>query len=112
MGFTRYWVRPAELETKQFSLFSKACQEACQEYRDVLFSPQFTDDEVSFDGFPGCEPFVIERISSNAVRENRWRENGIFEYCKTQRLPYDAAVARCLELLKEHFPEVEVPEPS
>lgn len=110
MGFTRYWVRPAELEAERFSAFSKACQEACQEYRDSIFDPRFTDDEVAFDGWPDCEPFVIERISGNAWRENRRRENGIFEYCKTQRLPYDAAVARCLELLKEHFPEVEVPE--
>jgi len=112
MGFTRYWVRPAELDARAFALFSRACQEACEHLADDLFLPRFTNDEVAFDGFPGCEPFVIERMSSNALRENRLRENGVFEYCKTQHLPYDRAVALCLDLLKQHFPAVEVPPPS
>lgn len=112
MGFTRYWVRPAELDPARFATFSSACQEACQQYREHLFSPRFTNEEIVFDGFPGCEPFILEKTSSNAFRETRRRENGIFEYCKTQQLPYDAAVAKCLELLKQYFPEAEVCEPS
>lgn len=112
MGFTRYWIRPEELDKEQFALFSKACEDACQELREVLFAPRFTEDEVAFDGFPNCEPFIIERVSSNAIRDSRIRENGILEYCKTQELPYDEAVKKCIELLNEYFPEVEMPEAS
>ncbi len=112
MGFTRYWVRPEELDAEIFSLFSSECDEACREFTDYLKDPMFNDVVVLFEGNPGCEPFIIERVSSHAKRENRRRENGIFEYCKTEHFPYDKAVAKCLELLKAHFLEVEIPEPS
>lgn len=112
MGFTRYWVRPAKLDAEKFSLFSKACQEVCQEYSGCIANAIFSDDVVMFDGSPNWEPFMIERVSSYVARENRHHEKGIFEFCKTAKLPYDEAVAKCIDLLKEHFPEVEVEEPS
>ena len=107
MGFTRYWYRPRELDAERFSAFADACKEACAELAGSLADAAFTAGEVCFEGIPGCETFLIERISTRGRAEEP-----VFEFCKTQRLPYDAAVERCLRILKEHFPEVEIPDPA
>ena len=107
MGFTRYWVRLRELDAERFGTFADACKEACAELAESLADAAFTEEEVRFEGSPGCETFPIERISTRGRAEDP-----VFEFCKTQRLPYDAAVERCLRILKEHFPEVEFPEPA
>jgi hypothetical protein len=107
MGFTRYWVRPSELDAERFRVFAKACEKACSARECNLVDTTFTADEVRFEGFPGCETFLIERVSTRGRAEER-----VFEFCKTQMRPYDAAAERCLQILKEHFPEVEIPEPS
>lgn len=107
MGFTRYWTRPKELDAERFALFSAACRDACADLAGSLIKAAFNRDEVCFEGNPGCEPFFLERVSSGRIREDR-----VSEYCKTQKLPYDEAVRRCVDLLKEHFPEVVVEDPS
>ncbi len=108
MGFTRYWHRPRELDAERFRAFADACQEACAELEGCFADPVFTADEVRFDGRPGCETFLVERIATCG----RGGEP-VFEFCKTQRLCYDTAVERCLRILQEHFPdEVEIPDPA
>ena len=107
MGFTRYWVRPRELDAERFRAFADACNETCAELSEVLADAAFTAEEVRFDGHPGCETFLIERISTRGRGEEP-----VFEFCKTQHLPYDAAVERCLRILKDHFSEVEIPDPA
>lgn len=107
MGYTRYWRRPQELDAERFSRFAAACEAACSELGDSLSGAEFSSEAVRFEGAPGCEPFIVERVSAGRVRDG-----GVSEFCKTQRMPYDAAVERCLVLLTEFFPEVEVPEPS
>ncbi len=107
MGFTRYWIRPKELDVERFAQFSAACQEVCKDFQDQLVDAVFNDTEVRFDATPGCETFFIERISTH-----RQREDGVFEFCKTRQLPYDTVVEQCLVLLKDHFPEVTIPDPS
>ncbi len=107
MGYTRYWYRPRELNAERFSAFVAACSEACAELAESAADVAFTEEEVRFEGSPGCETFLIERVSTGGRAEEP-----VFEFCKTQRLPYDAAVERCLQTLKEHFPEVEIPEPA
>jgi len=107
MGFTRYWTRPKELDAAKFAAFAAACQEACREFDGQLVNATFSMEEVLFDANPGCETFHVPRVSPEDARDGE-----VFEFCKTRRLPYDAAVERCLALLKEHFPEVTLPEPS
>jgi hypothetical protein len=99
MGFTRYWTRPRELDAERFRTFAEACQEVCAELVDNLADPAFTTEDVRFGGNPGCETFLIERVSTRGRGEEP-----VFEFCKTQHLPYDAVVGRCLRILKEHFP--------
>ena len=91
----------------RFRAFAEVCQETCPELLGCLEATAFTADEVRFDGSPGCETFLVERISTRGRREMR-----VFEFCKTQRLPYDTAVERCLRILQEHFPEVDIPDPA
>jgi hypothetical protein len=107
MGFTRYWTRPREFDTQRFATFAAACAEVCSEFEDCIMHAVFSDEKVSFEGTPGCEPFVIERVSFG-----REREGNVFGFCKTQELQYDDVVERCLELVASHFAEITIPEPS
>ena len=107
MGFTRYWVRPRELDAERFRVFADACSKACSSLECNLVDAVFTADQIRFEDRPGCETFLIERVSTRGRAEEP-----VFEFCKTQRLPYDAAVERCLQILQAHFHEAEIPEPS
>jgi hypothetical protein len=107
MGFTRYWRRPRELDRERFSQFASRCQAIGNDFAEVVACIETGDEEVRLNGQPECEPFVVPRISNG-----RERDGLVSEFCKTQCLPYDAAVERCLEILAEHFPEVELPPAS
>lgn len=108
MGFTRYWRRPRELDAPTFARFADACKSACISLEQPLSEAVFTEDIVAFAGSPGCELFIIERLSSRRIE----REGLVSEFCKTQNLPYDAMVQTCLALLKNHFPAVDIPRPA
>ena len=56
---------------------------------------------------PGYDTFAIDRISISEEQEEL-----LFEFCRTQLLPYDAVVELCLNLLKEYFPEVDILKPD
>lgn len=105
-AFTRYWVRPQEFEAKSFARFSAACEKACKKFPGKLVDAVFTADVVRFNAERGCQTFVVERVSADEDLDGE-----VFDFCKTCRYPYDAIVARCLVLLKEHFPEVTVIQP-
>lgn len=107
MGFTRYWRRPDELDQEKFDQFVQECRKICMDSSELISSFEVTVDHVRIDGQPGCEPFVVNRKS-----EGRLRDGCVSEFCKTQGLPYDAVVQRCLEALALHFPEVQIPMPS
>lgn len=107
MGFTRYWVRPRELDQKRFSEFAAACGSACASLDLGLFSETFNDDAVQFSAKPMSEPFIVERVS-----QGRERDGMVNEFCKTMALPYDQAVDVCLGCLREYFPETEIPAPQ
>jgi hypothetical protein len=104
MGFTRYWIRPRELDLRRFADFVHDCEKFCIGNGEFVSKAYFGPEEVRFDGDPGCEPFIVARISSGRERDGR-----ITEFCKTQGLPYDDLVAQCLLTLQTHFPEVEIP---
>lgn len=107
MGFTRFWRRPRELDRARFSLFASKCRDIGSDLAVVVASIETNDEEVRLNGQPECEPFVVRRISNG-----RERDGLVSEFCKTQGLPYDVAVERCLAILAEHFPEVELPPAS
>ena len=108
MGFTRYWQRPKELEQVQFRLFARDCERICADLDVELIDPIFDDEQVSFEAKPCCESFSIKRISSNRERDGK-----VSEFCKTQKLPYDLVVSKCIESLKKNFgEEIVVPNPS
>jgi hypothetical protein len=107
MGLTRYWYRPRELNAERFRAFAGACSEAGAELAGSLADAAFTEEEIRFEGSPGCETFLVERVSTRGRAEEP-----VFEFRKTQGLPHDAAVKRCLRILKEHFPDVEIPNPA
>lgn len=65
--------------------------------------PVFTGKEVVFNGVAGtnCEPFIFRRI-----QPPRPGRNIVFEYCKTEHLPYDLAVQCCLIVFKHHLGDI------
>ena len=107
MVYTRCWFRPKALDAKKFRLFAEACQKAAAQMGDVLNSATFTPEGVSIEGSPGYDTFAIDRISISEEQEEL-----LFEFCRTQLLPYDAVVELCLNLLKEYFPEVDISNPD
>jgi len=107
MGFTRFWRRPRELDRERFGLYGIRCRGICNDFGDVVACIETNDEEVRLNGQPECEPFVVRRISNG-----RESDGLVSEFCKTQGLPYDAAVERCLAILAELFPEVELPPAS
>ena len=108
MGYTRYWMRPRTLDRGTFALFAEECQKLAAESVITIESAVFNQDLVFFRGVPGCEDFSIEATSTGRVRDGV-----VFEFCKTEQLPYDQLVEACLRLLQKHFPDdVELPRPS
>lgn len=89
------------LPEDRFPAFAADCESAARQSGVEIRSAVFDANIVCFEGVPNCEDFVVECRSTN-----RQRAEGIFEHCKTGGLPYDQLVARCLELLKQHFPEL------
>lgn len=107
MGYTRYWRRPPELDAARFIEFTRMCESIVHEFADTIANTELDGEHIHLEGQPNCEPLVIERVS-----QGRERDGLVTEFCKTQRLPYDAAVERCLQALAAVFPEVELPPPS
>lgn len=107
MGYTRYWRRPQEFDEARFSAFAKECIGIASAFADTLAVCECEQDYVHVEGKPGCEPFLILRIS-----QGREREGLVTEFCKTQGLPYDVVVEQCLQALAAEFPEVQLPPPS
>jgi hypothetical protein len=95
------------LDAVRFEEYANACQEACQTFDGQLVNATFSVEEVLFDAIPGCETFHVQRVSLEDAQNGE-----VFEFCKTMRLPYDTVVKKCLVLLKEHFPQVTIHEPS
>ena len=105
MGWTHSWRREIEMPVAKFNAAVADCRTILSAIYIQLGdaesenSPVLTDDEIVFNGVPhGCEPFVFRRI-----QYPRPGRNGVFEYCKTEHLPYDLAVQCCLIVLKHHL---------
>lgn len=94
MGYTRYWRSNKEvLDDKKFKHFSHICK-LVTENMDIPLDDVIIDDNVvRFNGVDddAHETFVFcKKINS-------------FNFCKTQRKPYDELVCACLEFAKNIF---------
>ena len=106
MGHTNYWKRDFELPANALAAAVKDCKKIVERLniplggRDGTGKPIFRADLIAFNGkAPGeYETFVIERMVSDHVDEPK-----VFEFCKTNQLPYDLAVQVALIVLKHHL---------
>lgn len=94
MGYTRYWRSNKEvLDDKKFKHFSHICK-LVTENMDIPLDDVIIDDNVvRFNGVDddAHETFVFCKKTNS------------FNFCKTQRKPYDELVCACLEFAKNIF---------
>jgi hypothetical protein len=103
MGYTRYYRVVGKIDPEKFKDYSKDCKILCEEITNKWGNgiagwngsgePHFDDNEISFNG---------EGDQSNETFELTTNTSG-FNFCKTQRNPYDKHVLACLILAKEYF---------
>ena len=105
MGWTHYWYREIEMPDDKFKT-------AVNDFKKILSAldirlgnaegkkePVLTDEEIIFnDTNRGCEPFVFRRVQSPRLGKDK-----VFQYCKTEHMPYDLAVQCCLIVLTHNF---------
>ena len=113
MGYTHYFYREENLDSKLFDLASKDCQKVCNisdveiqlEYNTPEL-PVFTKDMVRFNGVGdnGNETFVIERLFKSSYPQKN-DKGQLFAFCKTACKPYDNLVTACLVIFKHYFGE-------
>ena len=121
MGYTNYWRAPRVLEKQAFIAFADDCRKICESLPVGLAGasgegkPEFGQDEICFNGISpndDHEPFIINRklvIIDPKHFCSQPDENGLyFDFCKTERKPYDLCVKCCLVLLKAYFPQVKI----
>jgi hypothetical protein len=124
MGYTRYWYRPKELNKLDFAKLRDTIETIINNVTDIDivdsfgegFDAELTNEHISFNGLgdEGHESFHLPRILGDSkyyteCTDAQHLSRGLyFQFCKTQRKPYDDVVAAALLALKEIFPECEV----
>lgn len=115
MGYTSYWKIEENLDKEKFAILSEELQVATgllpiksnsaqNPHEGVIYlaggngegEPIFTKDLICFNGKDD------EAHETFAIRQ---KGNDSFEFCKTNRKPYDFMVCVSLLRLKHHFPE-------
>lgn len=103
MGYTHSWYRNGEIDLSIMNQikadFSKILL-ALPDDSQIVDTPDFWGEpqDIAFGGKKGtCEPMVFCRVSqARKITPERAREPWMmgkhFEYCKTERMPYDLAV--------------------
>lgn len=112
MGYTHSLLRPMPLERERFARFSSDVRKLIDalpaEIRvrgmDDREKPTVTDEVIEFTG--GCEPFVVTRTLRPELGQ-RLRNDKLFSFTKTQRLPYDVLVVAASFAFIYHFPEAQ-----
>ena len=90
MGYTNYWHQDMDFSEKQWKTLQeevKYMQEISNGIIDVLAND---DNEIAFNGYPGCETFVLNRYKPDTPDYEG--QDLTFNYCKTRGLPYDIYV--------------------
>lgn len=85
MGYTRYWDIKKDLDDYRFLKFKEFCNQIVELFDIPLEDIVITDNVIRFNGVDddAHETFVFSKKSG-------------FNFCKTQRKPYDAVVCACL----------------
>ena len=94
MGYTRYWRSNKEvLDDKKFNHFSHICKLVTENMDIPLDGVIIDDNVVRFNGVndDAHETFIFRKKTNS------------FNFCKTQRKPYDELVCACLEFAKNIF---------
>ncbi len=114
MGYTHSWRRPRALDFAAFMAASADCAKVAELAAargielagwDGSGEPTFEPAIVAFNGLGEAshETFAVPCVSDAREHEGMEPEGMVFEFCKTNRKPYDAAVTACLLVLKHHL---------
>lgn len=115
MGYTHYWHRESILSQPEFNLLVEDVKKIIHLSNIPIKGwngkgePELTNNTIRFNGEPSCETFSITR--SIASQSKKWESptnNLYFNFCKTNREPYDTVVVACLVALKKHFPNSKI----
>jgi hypothetical protein len=92
MGYTRYWTIKNQLDDQSFIEFKKTCENLVDLFEIPLDDLLINDDVIRFNGVgdDAHETF-------NFIKKTGWN------FCKTQRKPYDDLVCGCLQIAKDIF---------
>lgn len=127
MGYTNYFKKAPILDKEKFKILSEELNTAsgfivgehssANDGDEMVTlcdgvgegSPIFTEDVIRFNGDASQghdhETFIIKRESQDEDIRN---EGLVFEFCKTNRKPYDIMVQLSMLRLKHHFPETKI----
>lgn len=120
MGYSHYWGRRAELDQDVFVAFSDEVRRLIRAVRPRFGffggvkirgsvgwgPPHITTESVNFNGRPYCETFWIARRFADQRPDAEPDESGLlWNFTKTNGLPYDVVVTASLLSFKHHFPE-------
>jgi hypothetical protein len=119
MGYTHYWDQHKTFTDGQWAKVCEAARLVAEKHGDILCfeydetdkSPQIDNDAIRFNGKgdDGHETFYLtrEQPPKNAwVERERYDDEGAFNFCKTSRKPYDAAVVLLLGAIRKLAPGV------
>lgn len=85
MGYTRYWDIKSDLDDCRFLKFKEICNQIVELFDIPLDDIIINDNIVRFNG-----------VDDNAHETFVFSKKSGFNFCKTQRKPYDAVVCACL----------------
>lgn len=113
MGYTHYFQQQREITDEEWiticqdaeQILDRAKTEGIQlvyEYDQTDFPPSVTPELIRFNGVlgDGHETFYLPRKMEPGYRGETYR----FNFCKTARKPYDAAVGAILISMNDHAP--------
>jgi hypothetical protein len=110
MGYTRHYKLFKELDKELFVKYSNECKYICEQITNEFGhgiagaigegEPEFTETYIDFNGIIG----LVDDLSHENFYIDTTEQP--FNFCKTNRKPYDKHVCACLYLLKEYFGDI------
>ncbi len=114
MGYSHSWYRDKEIEAAEMSLIVAdfiQLRKSFPKKSEVVDASDFKGAarDIAFRGkFVTCEPMIFCRVSSaRCITQERarepWQVGKYFEFCKTDKMPYDLAVQSLLIIVKNRL---------
>jgi hypothetical protein len=112
MGYTHYWVHKRNFTVPQWQEIVSDLKTIVDHARNVEgivladfngdggTSPQFGDDRIAFNGLgdDAHESFIVNRKVA-PLKSHQSKDRRGWDFCKTERKPYDVVVTACLAYL-------------